>query len=230
MAERIRIAVLASGEGTNLQAIVDSCARREIPGEVVVVVSNKPGAHALWRARRAGVPAILLDHREFPTRETFEARLAKTLSAYSVDLVCLAGWLRILGPAFVRQFAGRIMNIHPSLLPLFGGRGMYGERVHTAVLNAGMKVSGCTVHFVDEAPDGGPIILQAVTRVQEDDTPSSLGARITEEEHRVYPLAIRLFAEDRLKIEERKVRILEEREPADWKTQERDFVGSEVPS
>lgn len=220
MAEGIRIAVLASGEGTNLQAIMDSCPGREIPGEVVVVVSNKPGAHALWRARRAGVPAILLDHREFPTREPFETRLAETLRAYSVDLVCLAGWLRILGPAFVRQFAGRIMNIHPSLLPLFGGRGMYGERVHEAVLSAGMKISGCTVHFVDETPDGGPIILQAVARVQEDDTPASLGARIAEEEHRLYPLAIRLFAEGRLLIEGRKVGIVEARK--------REPVASEV--
>ena len=121
--ERVRIAVLASGRGTNLQSILDACARGEIPGEVVVVISNKPDAQALWRARRTGVPAILLDHREFPTRETFEARLAETLNAYSVDLICLAGWLRILGPGFVRQFTGRIMNIHPSLLPQFGGEG-----------------------------------------------------------------------------------------------------------
>lgn len=212
MPERIRIGVLASGHGTNLQAIMDACRRQEIPGEVVVVVSNKPDAHALSRARQAGVPTILLDHRQFPGRETFDARLGETLNAYSVDLVCLAGWLRILGPAFVRRFAGRIMNIHPSLLPLFGGRGMYGERVHEAVLNAGMKVSGCTVHFVDDTPDGGPIILQAVARVEEDDTPSSLSARIAEEEHRLYPLAIRLFAEGRVRIQGRKVGIVEARE------------------
>jgi phosphoribosylglycinamide formyltransferase-1 len=186
---------------------MDSCSRHEVQGEVVVVVSNKPDAPALWRAGHAGVPAIVLDHRQFPDREAFETRLSETLKAYSLDLVCLAGWLRILSPAFVRQFAGRIMNIHPSLLPLFGGRGMYGERVHEAVLKAGMRVSGCTVHFVDDTPDGGPIILQAVARVQEDDTPASLGARIAEEEHRLYPLAIRLFAEGRLLIQGQRVRI-----------------------
>ena len=212
MPERVRIAVLASGRGTNLQSILDACARGEIPGEVVVVISNKPDAQALWRARRTGVPAILLDHREFPTRETFEARLAETLNAYSVDLICLAGWLRILGPGFVRQFTGRIMNIHPSLLPQFGGRGMYGERVHEAVLSAGMKISGCTVHFVDDTPDGGPIVLQSAVPVEDGDTPATLAARVADEEHRWYPLAISLFAERRLLIQGRKVRIVEARE------------------
>jgi len=210
--ERVRIAVLASGRGTNLQSILDACARGEIPGEVVVVISNKPDAQALWRARRTGVPAILLDHREFPTRETFEARLAETLNAYSVDLICLAGWLRILGPGFVRQFTGRMMNIHPSLLPQFGGRGMYGERVHEAVLSAGMKISGCTVHFVDDTPDGGPIVLQSAVPVEDGDTPATLAARVADEEHRWYPLAISLFAERRLLIQGRKVRIVEARE------------------
>jgi len=210
--ERVRIAVLASGRGTNLQSILDACARGEIPGEVVVVISNKPDAQALWRARRTGVSAILLDHREFPTRETFEARLAETLNAYSVDLICLAGWLRILGPGFVRQFTGRIMNIHPSLLPQFGGRGMYGERVHEAVLSAGMKISGCTVHFVDDTPDGGPIVLQSAVPVEDGDTPATLAARVADEEHRWYPLAISLFAERRLLIQGRKVRIVEARE------------------
>lgn len=212
MPERVRIAVLASGRGTNLQSILDACARGEIPGEVVVVISNKPDAQALWRARRTGVPAILLDHREFPTRETFEARLAETLNAYSVDLICLAGWLRILGPGFVRQFTGRMMNIHPSLLPQFGGRGMYGERVHEAVLSAGMKISGCTVHFVDDTPDGGPIVLQSAVPVEDGDTPATLAARVADEEHRWYPLAISLFAERRLLIQGRKVRIVEARE------------------
>lgn len=213
----VRIAVLASGRGTNLQSIMDGCRRGDIPGEVVAVVSNNATARALWRARRAGIPAMLLDHRNFPDRETFETKLAEILHAYSVDLVCLAGWLRILSGEFVEQFARQILNIHPALLPLFGGRGMYGERVHQAVLAAGVKISGCTVHFVDDTPDGGPIILQSAVAVQDDDTPVSLAARIARREHRLYPQAIRLFAEGRLKIQGRRVRILEER---------RELVGS----
>lgn len=204
-----KIAVLASGRGTNLQAIMDACRRGAIHGEVVVVISTNGTARALWRARRAGLPAILLDHREFLDRETFEAKLVEVLNAYRVELVCLAGWLRILTPPFVAQFEGRIMNIHPALLPLFGGQGMYGDRVHQAVLAAGVKVSGCTVHFVDDTPDGGPIILQATVPVHVEDTPSSLAQRIARREHRLYPQAIRLFAEGRLKIQGHKVRILD---------------------
>ncbi len=210
----VRIAVLASGRGTNLQAILDASEYGKMPGRVVVVISNIPTAGALARARRAGVPAILLDHREFPDRQIFEARLTEALHAYYVDLICLAGWLRILSPSLVHEFAGRIMNIHPALLPAFGGHGMYGARVHRAVLKHGVKVSGCTVHFVDESTDGGPIILQAAVPVREDDTPSSLAARISEQEHLIYPEAVRLFAEGRLKIRGRRVRILDTREPA----------------
>lgn len=218
----IYVGVLVSGQGTNLQAILDACAHGDVPAHVVVVVSNNPDAFALERARRAGVPAVFLDHRTFPSREAFEARLAEVLTAHGVELVCLAGFLRILSPWFVRQFAGRIMNIHPALLPAFGGKGMYGERVHQAVLEAGVKVSGCTVHFVDEVPDGGPIILQAVVPVHDDDTPVSLAARIAGQEHRIYPEAIRLFAEGRLQVEGRRVRVLEGREQANKQTGEPD--------
>jgi phosphoribosylglycinamide formyltransferase-1 len=204
----IRIAVLASGRGTNLQAIIDACSRAEIPGTVVVVASDNPKAGALDRARAAGIPVIVLTMRSFPTREKFEERLAEALQSYRPDLVCLAGFLRILSPAFVQQFAGRIMNIHPALLPAFGGVGMYGEHVHRAVLDRGVRVSGCTVHFVDAIPDGGPIILQAAVPVDPDDTALTLAARIAEVEHRLYPEAIRLFAEGRLRIEGRRVQIL----------------------
>jgi phosphoribosylglycinamide formyltransferase-1 len=210
----IRIGVLASGGGSNLQAIIDACARGEIDGAVVVVISNNPRAGALDRARRAGIPAVAMHHRAFPDRDTFDAKLVEILHSYAVDLVCLAGFMRILGPAFIGEFPGRIMNIHPALLPSFGGLGMYGERVHRAVLDSGVKFSGCTIHFANEAPDGGPIILQAVVPVRDDDTPETLAARIAREEHRLYPEAIRLFAQGRLKVVGRRVRILEVRQPA----------------
>lgn len=210
----IRIGVLASGGGSNLQAIIDACARGEIDGKVVVVVSNNPKARALDRARRAGIPAVAMHHRAFPDRDTFDAKLVEILHSYEVDLICLAGFMRILGPAFIGQFHGRIMNIHPALLPSFGGLGMYGDRVHKAVLDSGVKFSGCTIHFANEAPDGGPIIVQAVVPVLDGDTVETLAARIAREEHRLYPEAVRLFAEGRLKVVGRRVFITEAREPA----------------
>ncbi len=205
---KLRIAVLASGNGTNLQAILDACARGEIPGQVVVVLSNTPSAGALARARDAGVLGVLVDHRTFASRQAFERRLVELLHVHRVDLICLAGWLRILSPWVVQQFAGQIMNIHPALLPSFGGRGMYGARVHHAVLAYGVKFTGCTVHFVDETPDGGPIILQAAVPVHDDDTPASLAARVSTLEHQFYPEAIRLFAQGRLQVSGRRVEIL----------------------
>jgi len=205
----IRIAVLASGRGTNLQAIIDASERGEIPGTVVVVASDNPKAGALDRARAAGIPVLVLSVRSFPTREKFEERLAEAVQSYHPNLVCLAGFMRILSPAFVQHFAGRMMNIHPALLPAFGGVGMYGEHVHRAVLDRGVRVSGCTVHFVDDVPDGGPIILQAAVRVDPEDTVMTLAARIAEVEHRLYPQAIQLFAQGRLQIEGRRVRIFD---------------------
>jgi phosphoribosylglycinamide formyltransferase 1 len=204
----LRVAVLVSGTGTNLQALIDACRSGEVPAEVVVVVSNVPDAFALERARQAGIPAVVVSHRAFPAKGAFEAALRETLESFHVGLVCLAGFLRILSPAFVEAFAGRIMNIHPALLPAFGGKGMYGERVHEAVLASGARVSGCSVHFVSEVPDGGPIILQAAVPVCGDDTPATLASRVRREEHRLYPLAVGLFAEGRLRIEGNRVRIL----------------------
>lgn len=210
----IRIAVLASGQGTNLQAIIDATSRGGIPGRVVVVVSNNPKARALDRARLAGIPTVAMHHRAFPDRDTFDAKLAEILHSYQVDLICLAGFMRILGPWFINQFPERIMNIHPALLPSFGGLGMYGDRVHQAVLDSGVRFTGCTIHFANEAPDGGPIILQAVVPVLDTDTPHTLAARIAQEEHRLYPEAVKLFAEGRLQVEGRRVRILPPREAA----------------
>ncbi len=211
-----RIGVLVSGHGTNLQAILDACGRGDIRGNVAVVVASRFGAHAVERARQASVPAIVLAPRSFPGRDAYDAKLAEVLRAHEVDLICLAGFLRILTPGFVAQFAGRIMNIHPALLPAFGGRGMYGAHVHRAVLASGVKISGCTVHFVDETPDGGPIILQAAVPVHDDDTEETLAARVAEEEHRLYPEAIKLFADGRLRVVGKRVTIIEdrEREPA----------------
>lgn len=209
MPSLLRLGVLASGTGTNLQALIDACQAGEVPAEVAVVVSNAPEAFALERARRAGVAAAVVDHREFPTQAAFETALLETVESHRVDLLCLAGFLRILSPAFVGAFRGRMMNIHPALLPAFGGKGMYGERVHRAVLASGARVSGCTVHFVSEVPDGGPIIAQSAVPVRDDDTPATLAARIRREELRLYPLAVRLFAEGRLQVEGNRVRIRE---------------------
>lgn len=210
----LRLGVLVSGTGTNLQALLDACQAGEIPAQVAVVISNVPGAFALERARGQGVPAVVLDHRAFASRGAFETALRETLESFHVGLVCLAGFLRILSPAFVALFSGRIMNIHPALLPAFGGRGMYGERVHQAVLASGARVSGCTVHFVTALPDAGPIIVQSVVAVEDDDTPATLAARVQREERCLYPLAVRLFAHGRLRLEGTRVRILPAATPA----------------
>lgn len=204
----LRVGVLVSGAGTVLQALIDACRRGDVPAEIVVVISNVPGCYALERARAAGIRAVTIDHRDFSSRAAFEAVLRTTLEEAGAGLVCLAGFLRILTPSFVDAFAGRIMNIHPALLPAFGGKGMYGDRVHEAVLASGARVSGCTVHFVTRDADAGPIIVQAPVAVEDGDTPATLSARVRREELRAYPLAVRLFAEDRLRIEQNRVRRL----------------------
>ncbi|MEM4233204.1 MAG: phosphoribosylglycinamide formyltransferase, partial [Thermoplasmata archaeon] len=191
---RIRIGVLASGGGTNLQAIIDACERGEIDGEVVVVITNVPDAYALERARKHGIDAFCFPHKGL-TREQHEADIIECLEQHKVDLVCLAGYLRMLTPLFINKYAGRLMNTHPALLPSFGGAGMHGLHVHEAVLNYGCKVSGCTIHFVTQEVDGGPIILQKAVPVLEDDTPETLQERVLKEEHKLYPRAIQLFAQ-----------------------------------
>lgn len=200
----LRLGVLASGRGSNLQAIIDAIGRGELRAEVCVVLSNRPGALALERARQAGIPAVVVDQAAYADQDAFEQRLIEVLKGHGVDLVVLAGYMRILGGGFVAAFPGRIMNIHPALLPAFPGLGAQRQ-----ALDHGVKVSGCTVHFVDEGLDSGPIILQAAVPVLEDDTVDSLSARILEQEHRLYPEAIRLFAEGRLHVEGRQVSIRE---------------------
>jgi phosphoribosylglycinamide formyltransferase-1 len=216
----IRVVVLASGSGTTLQALLDAFPARVPDGDIglasgasgaalgtasiVAVICNTPGALALERARRARVPAILVDHRG-RSRDEFEAELAAALEAYHPDLICLAGFLRILSPEFVGRYRGRILNTHPALLPAFGGKGMYGERVHRAVLEAGMTVTGCTVHVVDEDPDGGPIVAQASVPVLPGDTPASLAERVKSEERRLYPDVVRWWARGQIALSGRTV-------------------------
>jgi len=200
--DRLRLGVLVSGRGSNLQAILEACARPGFPAQVAVVVSDRRAAPALERAARAGVPARLLDPKDHADRTAYDAAVARALEEHRVELVCLAGWMRILTPAFVGAWKGRIMNIHPSLLPAFPGLAAQRQ-----ALEHGVKVAGATVHFVDEGVDTGPIILQACVPVREDDTEETLSARILAEEHRLYPEAIRLFAEGRLRIQGRRVTI-----------------------
>jgi len=202
-----RIGVLVSGRGTNLQAIIDAIERKEIDAEIVVVISNVKNAYALERARNHNIPAIVINHKDFPNREAFEKALIEELDKRRVDLVCLAGFMRVLTPFFVNHYKNRIMNIHPALLPAF--KGLYGHHVHEAVLKSGAKFSGCSVHFVTEDVDGGPIIVQRVVPVKDDDTPDTLAERVLVEEHRAYSEAIKLFTEDRLKIEGNRVKVLE---------------------
>lgn len=207
----IKIVVLASGRGTNLQAIIDACERGEIDGKVIAVISDRKDAFALQRARKHGIKDIFLNPKGLK-RDEYDEKLLELLDNLQPDLIVLAGYMRILSPKVVRKYYGKIINIHPALLPSFGGKGYYGERVHRAVLEYGCKVSGCTVHFVDEEVDHGPIIVQRCVPVMEDDTPETLAERILIEEHKALVYAVKLFAEGRLRIEGRRVRILPEGE------------------
>ncbi|MDQ1371810.1 MAG: Phosphoribosylglycinamide formyltransferase [Candidatus Thermoplasmatota archaeon] len=207
--KRVRIGVLASGGGTNLQCIIDACERGEIDADVAVVISNVPEAFALERAKKHRIDAYAFPHKGV-TREQHEADIIECLDQHGVDLVVLAGYLRILTPLFINKYAGRLMNTHPALLPSFGGSGMHGLNVHKAVLDYGCKVSGCTIHFVTLDVDGGPIILQKAVQVLEDDTPETLQERVLKEEHKLFPRAVQLFARGKLRLEGRRVRILEQ--------------------
>lgn len=200
---RLRVGVLASGRGTDFQSLVDARKSGELDIELPILVCNVPGAAVLARARNAEIPAVVIDHRKFgKDREAFEREVVKALHDKRVDLVVFAGFMRLVTPYFVDEFPNRIINIHPSLLPSFPG-----AHAHRDALAAGAKVSGCTVHFVDGSVDGGPIILQKAVPVHEDDTEETLAARILEQEHVFLPVAVRLFAEGRLKVEGRRVRI-----------------------
>jgi phosphoribosylglycinamide formyltransferase 1 len=194
-----KVGVLLSGRGSNLQALVDAARRSELGGEIVVVVSNVETARGLERARAAGIPAVFRDHRG-KRREAYDAELVEILRAHHVDLVCLAGFMRLVSPVFVRAFPGRIVNIHPALLPAFPGLDAQRQ-----AWEHGAKVSGATVHLVDEDLDSGPIVAQEAVAVLSTDTAETLTARILEAEHRLYPRAVRLLLEGRCRVEGRRV-------------------------
>jgi phosphoribosylglycinamide formyltransferase-1 len=199
----LRLGVLVSGRGSNLQAILDAIASGDLPAEVVLVACNRPGAGAIARAERAGVPVELFAQREYGTREAQQRAIGDGLEAVGVDVVVCAGWDRIFSAEFVRRFPGRIINVHPSLLPAFGG-GLHAVR---DALEYGVKVTGCTVHFVTDELDAGPVISQAAVAVLPDDTEETLAERIHVEEHRLLVEAIRLFAQGRYEIAGRTVRV-----------------------
>ncbi|MBQ7628915.1 MAG: phosphoribosylglycinamide formyltransferase [Selenomonadaceae bacterium] len=197
-----KLGVLCSGRGTDLQSIIDAIQSGELNAEISIVLTDKPQVMALERAAKVGIKNLCVDRKNFANRADFETELLKNLEG--VDLVVLAGFMRILSPNFVRRYEGRLMNIHPSLLPAFPG-----AHAHRDALAYGVKISGCTVHFVDEGTDSGPIILQAAVEVHEDDTEETLSARILEQEHIIYPKAIKLFVEGKLQIVGRHVLIKE---------------------
>jgi phosphoribosylglycinamide formyltransferase-1 len=196
MSGRTKLGVLVSGSGSNLQALLDACARPDFPAEVAVVVSNVPTAFALERARKAGVRAVVLDHKTFGSRADFEKALTETLVSAGVEWVCLAGFMRLLGADFLGRFPGKVLNIHPSLLPAFPG--LHAQK---QALERGVKLAGCTVHFVDPGMDTGPIIAQAVVPVLPGDDEAALTARILKEEHRLYPLVVKLAATGAVRME-----------------------------
>ena len=198
----VKLGVLISGEGSNLQAIIDAAGRGELKADIRLVISNKATAPGLERARRAGIPAEFIDHRSFASREEFDQALITALQARQVELVACAGFMRLLSPLMVNAFHNRIMNIHPALCPAFPG-----TNAQQAACDYGVRFSGCTVFFVSEGVDDGPIILQAIVPVLQNDNEQSLSARIRAAEHRVYPYAIRLFQEGRLEVVGRKVAV-----------------------
>jgi phosphoribosylglycinamide formyltransferase 1 len=202
----LRLAVLLSGNGTTLQNLLDRIAANRLSAEIVLVVSSKADAFGLERACRAGLPTAIVSRKQSGSVEAFSEQIFAACRDVRADLVCLAGFLQLL--LVPDDFLGRVMNIHPALIPAFCGKGFYGHHVHEAVLASGVKVSGCTVHFVDNEYDHGPIIFQRAVPALDDDTADRLAARIFEQECEAYPQAIQWFAEGRLRIEGRRVRVL----------------------
>jgi len=198
----LRLAVLASGRGTNLQALIDASQKGDIPAQIAVVISDKKEAKALERTKVNDIQGVFINPKDFDSRKDFEIEILKVIKDYNCDLICLAGFMRILSPYFMRYAEKEVINIHPSLLPAFPG--LHAQK---QALEYGVKYSGCTVHFVDEGVDRGPIILQAVVPVDDNDTEDTLAERILQEEHRIYPLAVKLIAEGKVRVEGRRVLI-----------------------
>ena len=199
-AEPMPVVVLISGAGTNLQALIDAIAAGELHGRIAAVISNRPGARGLERAARAGIPTHILDHTAYPDRAAFDQAMTSLIDAYTPGLVVLAGFMRILTPGFVEHYTGRLINIHPSLLPDFRGL-----KTHERALRAGVKEHGASVHFVNNELDGGPVIMQARVEIRSDDTPGTLTARVQQREHRLYPRAVGLFTAGRLALHDGQV-------------------------
>lgn len=202
----VRIGALVSGSGSNLQAIIDAVESGQSDGEMVVVISSKSEAYALERARQHGIPTETVLYEDFNSRREFSRRIAGVLTEYRVGLVCFAGFMRILDPVFFEHYHGDAINIHPALLPAFGGKGMYGRRVHEAVMASGTQFSGATVHFVTEECDAGPIILQDIVHIENDDTPDTLAAKVLQVEHTIYPKAVELYCAGALAVDGMRVR------------------------
>jgi len=192
---RLKLAVLVSGRGSNLQALIDACAAPDYPAEIALVIANVAEAGGLARAAQAGIATRIVDHKAYPGREAFDAALSDIIAASGADLICLAGFMRLLTDGFCQRWRDRLINIHPSLLPAFKGL-----HTHERVLEAGVRITGCTVHFVRPAMDAGPIIAQAAVPVGPADDAQTLAARVLEQEHRLYPLAVRLIAEGRVTV------------------------------
>jgi phosphoribosylglycinamide formyltransferase-1 len=204
---QLRLAVLASGRGSNFEAILKNIESGKLKAAIQVVVSNKASAGALEIARSHHIPAVHISGKEFPQQEIFDEKLLSILGEYKANFIVLAGYLKMLSPGVVRAYKHRILNIHPALLPSFGGKGMYGHHVHQAVLDYGCKVTGVTVHLVDERYDTGAPILQRCVPVLDDDDAESLAARVLKTEHQIFTEALQLFAEDRVEIVGRRVKI-----------------------
>jgi len=205
----MKVAVLISGRGSNLQALIDACKDEAFPAEIVLVLSNKDGVQGLERAKVADIPTASLSHKDFDSRESFDAEMSEIITASGADFICLAGYMRLLSDDFVRTWRDKLINIHPSLLPMFKGL-----HVHEQALEAGVRFSGCTVHFVRPAMDEGPIVAQAVVPVLANDTPDSLAERVLEQEHALYPLALKLIAEGRIRVSAERVLVEDQQAPS----------------
>ncbi|KAB3532112.1 phosphoribosylglycinamide formyltransferase [Alkaliphilus serpentinus] len=206
----LKIAVLISGGGTNLQALINAIEGKELAAEINLVISNKRDAYGLIRAKNHRISTEILDIKKYPLREERQKALLQLLLDHKIDLVVLAGYLDILSEGIIKEYENRIMNIHPSLIPSFSGKGFYGERVHKEAIRRGVKISGATVHFVNEETDGGPIILQEAVAVEFCDDEESLQKKVLALEHKLLPRAVKLFAEGRLKIVDDRVEIINE--------------------
>lgn len=201
----VKIGVLISGGGTNLQAVIDNTKNENINGEISLIISNKKEAYGLTRGELAGIETLYIDAKSFDSDRDYNLKLIEEFKKRNIELIILAGYLKVLSPEFIKEFKDKIINIHPSLIPQFSGKGYYGERVHKAVLSSGVKTTGATVHFVDEGTDTGPIILQEIVNVESIDDLNSLKEKVLKIEHKLLVQAVKLYCEDRIKLEGRLV-------------------------